>query len=466
MGPAQTDEFRVELPGPKVSAGPGEDERVRLSIPRTMFNAARRGGPARRLAGGLPLRPSQGQGRCKGDPPARSGDRRRLSPRRMDPARLGVLRSTSQLHQRPAAVRHPVDVAREAGPVQAQEPRAARLAFRARSRTLVAADVDRARCEERSLLRAWLMRKTVHLIPTDDAGWLLPLFAAPIVRWSRKRLADFGLDRRRQDGALDLLHEAVDADGPLTRPELAERLTEAGFDAAQEIKTHLWLLATLDGELCLGPDRGGQTCLVRTQDWIGELVARPREDSLAELARRYVRAYGPASDRDFSRWAGLPLGRLPGGPPTDRGRAEREPRRRRDAALAEGQPAAGFVGPRGPPARRLRQLQPRLRQPRFRGRPRGRQSGSCPAAASSARRSPSTGASPAPGRRSAAAAASRSRSSRSASPIRPCRTRSPPRSRTSAASRASARRSLARAPLRSRAEAEEGSITDPRRASD
>lgn len=37
MGPAQADEFRVELPGPKVSPGPGEDERVRLSIPRTMF---------------------------------------------------------------------------------------------------------------------------------------------------------------------------------------------------------------------------------------------------------------------------------------------------------------------------------------------------------------------------------------------------------------------------------------------
>jgi hypothetical protein len=231
-----------------------------------------------------------------------------LSSRRVDPARLGILRSTAQLHQRPTAVRHPVDVAREAGPVQAQEPRAARLAFRARSRGLVAADVDRARCEERSLLRAWMMRGTVHLIPADDAGWLLPLFSVTIVRWSRKRLADFGLDRRRQDVALALLHDAVDNDGPLTRPELAQRLIEAGFDAAQEIKVHLWLLATLDGELCLGPDRGGQTCLVRTRDWIGELEARPREDSLAELARRYIGAYGPASERDFSRWAGLSLG--------------------------------------------------------------------------------------------------------------------------------------------------------------
>jgi hypothetical protein len=198
-------------------------------------------------------------------------------------------------------------VVREAGPVQAQEPRAAKLAFRARSRGLTAADVDRARTEERSLLRAWAMRKTIHLIPSEDAGWLLPLFTDQIVRWSRKRLADFGLDRSGQDRALAVLHRAVDRDGPPTRPELAERLAEAGFDTANEFKVHLWLLATLDGELCLGPDRGGSTCLVRTVDWIGEPERRSREDSLAELARRYFRAYGPATERDFVRWAGLPL---------------------------------------------------------------------------------------------------------------------------------------------------------------
>jgi hypothetical protein len=220
---------------------------------------------------------------------------------------LARRRAASQLFHRPAAVRHPVDVVRLAGPVQAQEPRAARLAFRARARGLTAADVNHARTEERSLLRAWMMRKTVHLIAAEDAGWILPLFAPIIVRWSRKRLADFGLDRRGQDRALKLLHDAVDADGPLTRSELGERLERAGFETGQEFKVHLWLLATLDGSLCLGPDRGGQTCLVRTADWLGPLERRPRDESLAELARRYLRGYGPADERDMARWAGLPL---------------------------------------------------------------------------------------------------------------------------------------------------------------
>lgn len=223
------------------------------------------------------------------------------------PVRLARLRAASQLLARPAAVTDPVDVARLAGPVQAQEPRAARLAFRARSRALTAADVDRARTEERSLQRAWMMRKTVHLIPAEDTGWIVPLFAPIIVRRSRKRLADFGLDHNGQERAMGVLRRAVDADGALTRTELAERLERAGFDTANEFKVHLWLLATLDGGLCLGPDRGGQTCLVRTGEWLGELEPKPREDSLAELARRFLRAYGPATERDLARWAGLPL---------------------------------------------------------------------------------------------------------------------------------------------------------------
>ncbi|MGH2986019.1 MAG: hypothetical protein ACRDLO_04945, partial [Solirubrobacterales bacterium] len=63
-----------------------------------------------------------------------------MAPRRIEPQRLARARGAAQLLARPATVRHPADVARLAGPIQAQEPRAARLAFRARSRRLVAAD--------------------------------------------------------------------------------------------------------------------------------------------------------------------------------------------------------------------------------------------------------------------------------------------------------------------------------------
>ena len=56
--------------------------------------------------------------------------------RRVAVEQLARLRAASQRLGRPADIRDPVDVVRLAGPVQAQEPRAARLAFRARARGL------------------------------------------------------------------------------------------------------------------------------------------------------------------------------------------------------------------------------------------------------------------------------------------------------------------------------------------
>lgn len=37
VGPGESDRFHVEVPGPRVSEGVAEGERLRLSIPRTMF---------------------------------------------------------------------------------------------------------------------------------------------------------------------------------------------------------------------------------------------------------------------------------------------------------------------------------------------------------------------------------------------------------------------------------------------
>ena len=36
-GPGQSEHYRVELPGPNVSDGPADDERLKLSIPKPMF---------------------------------------------------------------------------------------------------------------------------------------------------------------------------------------------------------------------------------------------------------------------------------------------------------------------------------------------------------------------------------------------------------------------------------------------
>ena len=56
--------------------------------------------------------------------------------------------------------------------VQAQDPRGARLAIRARSVGLSARDVDAALTEDRSIVISTLNRGTLHLVRHEDYWWL------------------------------------------------------------------------------------------------------------------------------------------------------------------------------------------------------------------------------------------------------------------------------------------------------
>jgi hypothetical protein len=225
----------------------------------------------------------------------------------VDPAGLARLRAATQLLHRPTSAKDPAEIARAIGGAQAQDVYAGPLSFRSRSRSLNAEDVKRARTEERSLLRTWVNRKTIHMIPTEDAGWWLPLFEPLIERWSRGRLGDLGMSARDIDRALAVIGRALADGGPLTRTEARERVAAGGVELNSQTGMHVALLAVVSGIACLGPDNGRQTCLVRREDWLGQMPAFDRGKALAELARVYVGAFAPATDRDFAYWAGLPL---------------------------------------------------------------------------------------------------------------------------------------------------------------
>jgi hypothetical protein len=152
------------------------------------------------------------------------------------------------------------------------------------------------------------MRTTVHMIPTEDAGWWLPIFEPGIEKWSRRRLDQLGMRAADADRALDVIAKALADEGPMTRPEAAERVVEAGVKLNANTRLHVIGLAVTSGIACLGPDRGKTTtCLVRREDWLPKMPKFDRAKALAELARVYIRAFAPATDRDFAYWSGLPL---------------------------------------------------------------------------------------------------------------------------------------------------------------
>jgi hypothetical protein len=198
-------------------------------------------------------------------------------------------------------------VVRDLGGAQAQEAEAAALTVRARCAGLVAADVERAQTQERSVVRTWCIRGTLHLVATEDLGWLLGLLGPIFIRSSRGRRAELGLDEATGERAIRALRDVLGKQGPLTRAEIVEQLAHRGIQLAGQTRPHLLRLAALQGIICWGPARGREPTYVLLSDWVEAGPALPPEQARAELAHRYLSAYAPAAPEDFAAWSGLSL---------------------------------------------------------------------------------------------------------------------------------------------------------------
>lgn len=202
-------------------------------------------------------------------------------------------------------------VVKELCGIQAQDANAATLAVRVRSAGLVVADVERVRVQERSIIRTWGQRGTLHLLATEDFGWLLSLLGPVFVVGDQRRRAELGLDEDTCIKGLAALRAILADQGPLTRAELVEQLAaRTGIRLEGQAAPHLLFRAALEGMICLGPDRGTKPTYVLIDDWIEGGTRTPsfsRDQACAELARRYLAAYGPAEPDDFAAWSGLPV---------------------------------------------------------------------------------------------------------------------------------------------------------------
>jgi Winged helix DNA-binding domain len=180
------------------------------------------------------------------------------------------------------------------GAVQAQDRRAFGLALRARTEGLSAADV----AVSPGLVRAWLMRGTLHLVAAEDAGWMRALLAPRGAAGSRRRLDQLGFSDHDAGRAVELVRDLL-AGGPCARADVAALLEEHGLPSTGQAPVHVLGRAAAEGVLVLGLD-----------DRV--LPAPPEgaspEDPAAELARRHLASRAPARPEDFAAWSGLPLG--------------------------------------------------------------------------------------------------------------------------------------------------------------
>jgi hypothetical protein len=234
---------------------------------------------------------------------------------KLSPEQVRLLRLRSQrLH--PEAAR---SISSAAQPVkalcglQAQELPSATLAVRPRSHNLTASDVRQAREDDRAIVLTWCMRGTLHLVAAEDLSWLLPFLGPIFIHKSQRRYTQLGLDHETRIQAAQEMQDVLGERGPLTRPELAEALEARGIPVAGQAIAHLVRYAALEGIICYGPERDGQLTFVLLEDWIR--LEEPLDTHLfqAELAQRYLQAYGPATAEDLASWSGISMRRARAG---------------------------------------------------------------------------------------------------------------------------------------------------------
>lgn len=214
-----------------------------------------------------------------------------------------------------------VQVAGDMVGAQAQVMSAAFMSLWTRTRDVRFEDVEKALWQDRTLAKVWCMRGSLHIIPSEEF--------AVFVRGSARREARLADYLARAGIPMEPINRIVNAiptvlDHPLTRKEIAERLGDdfkiqrrqkagrgwggasdaEGFEVGGEILSVHWLVsvACMRGLVCFGPMRGNEATFVHPDRWLPNWRDRPSEEAETELVRRYLRANGPATVKDFALW--------------------------------------------------------------------------------------------------------------------------------------------------------------------
>ncbi|MDP1849637.1 MAG: winged helix DNA-binding domain-containing protein [Solirubrobacteraceae bacterium] len=196
--------------------------------------------------------------------------------------------------------------------LHAQVQSSAELTLWARVDGLAADAVAHALWADRTLVRTWAMRGTLHLLPADELalwigaqGALRPRYAT--ASWRRAA----GMTSEEAVAVLDAIRAALDGE-PLTRDELAdtvaERLGSARLgEAVRGSFGTMPKLAAFRGDVVFAEPAGQRVRFTRPDRWLAAdwAPAQPRA-AMAAVIRRHLAAYGPASRETFARWFGMP----------------------------------------------------------------------------------------------------------------------------------------------------------------
>ncbi|OBK51826.1 winged helix DNA-binding domain-containing protein [Mycobacterium kubicae] len=190
-------------------------------------------------------------------------------------------------------------------------------------------DLDDELYQKRSLIRHLAMRRTLWVIAADDVPIVQAAASARVADNERRRLiADVQRAGVAEDGRgwLDRACAAVlrhlNAHGPASATELRTALPElaGSYDPAPgkrwggkvPIAPRVLTVLSAGGDIVRGPNDGGWTTSrprwSATAAWLPQRGEPwPEAAARAELTRRWLRAFGPATVDDLKWWQGTTL---------------------------------------------------------------------------------------------------------------------------------------------------------------
>jgi Winged helix DNA-binding domain len=200
------------------------------------------------------------------------------------------------------------------------------LSVHARTSGPAPEDIERELYVERTLVRMLGMRRTLFVVPRDLVPIVYAACTRTIAARERRRLEQWIVDSgistrpaawlaRASTAALRALEERGEASSSeLAKavPVLAKRLrVGAGtrFEATQSVASRVLPQLAMEGRVVRGRPRTtwthGQYRWVPIAAWLGgEIDSIEPATAQAELLRRWLAAFGPATEADIRWWAG------------------------------------------------------------------------------------------------------------------------------------------------------------------
>ena len=222
----------------------------------------------------------------------------------------------------------PLTVARSLVCLHATDAVTVFLSIRARSDGVAPADVEQALYEDRSLVRLLAMRRTLWVVPRELVPVVFAAATRAVAATQRKRLEGFVRDSgvstrpgawitRAGNAAVaavaargEAMTREVVADVPLLATKL--RFGSGRWVVEQSAGARVLPQLAMEGRLVRGRPRGSwispQFRWVTTEDWLGGPIEElDVAAAQAELLRRWLAAFGPATETDMRWWTGWTL---------------------------------------------------------------------------------------------------------------------------------------------------------------